>query len=77
MLENYYDVAKKDEFDAMFGNLKIGQNPTFSAIHIFLKWDFSCVNAAGTLENIRQSLFDHINDCIKEFILYYKNYGYS
>ena len=28
MLENYYDVAKKDEFESIFGNLKIGENPT-------------------------------------------------
>ena len=28
MLENYYDVAKKDEFESIFGNLKIGKNPT-------------------------------------------------
>ncbi|MBF0209434.1 MAG: AAA family ATPase [Desulfamplus sp.] len=76
MLENYYDIAKKDQFDAMFGNLKIGKNPT--AIHssyFILKWDFSCVNASGTLENIQQSLFDHINERIKGFILYYKNYN--
>ena len=28
MLENYYDVAKKDDFDKIFGSLAIGQNPT-------------------------------------------------
>lgn len=28
MLENYYDVNKKDEFDTLFGKLYIGQNPT-------------------------------------------------
>ncbi|MBF0413164.1 MAG: AAA family ATPase [Desulfamplus sp.] len=76
MLENYYDVAKKNEFDAMFGHLKIGQNPTPLRNSFFiLKWDFSCVDASGTLDNIRQSLYDHINYCIKEFILYYKDYG--
>ncbi|MEA2084174.1 MAG: AAA family ATPase, partial [Thermodesulfobacteriota bacterium] len=26
MLENYYDVAKKDEFEAIFGGLKVGKN---------------------------------------------------
>ncbi|PXF56748.1 MAG: hypothetical protein C4B58_12395 [Deltaproteobacteria bacterium] len=26
MLENYYDVAKKDEFDALFGHLEIGDH---------------------------------------------------
>ena len=28
MLENYYDVNKKDRFEDIFGNLYIGQNPT-------------------------------------------------
>ena len=27
MLENYYDVAKKDEFEEIFGELKIGKKP--------------------------------------------------
>lgn len=76
MLENYYDIAKKDRFDAMFGSLKIGKNPTpLRNSYFILKWDFSCVDASGTLDDIRQSLFNHINECIKEFILYYKSYG--
>lgn len=28
MLENYYDVAKKDQFQTLFSKLKIGKNPT-------------------------------------------------
>ena len=28
MLENYYDINKKDKFDEIFGRLYIGQNPT-------------------------------------------------
>jgi hypothetical protein len=28
MLENYYDVARADEFQQLFGHLHIGQNPT-------------------------------------------------
>ena len=28
MLENYYDINKKDKFDEIFGKLYIGQNPT-------------------------------------------------
>ncbi|MGD9731580.1 MAG: AAA family ATPase [Desulfamplus sp.] len=76
MLENYYDIAKKDRFDAMFGSLKIGKNPTpLRNSYFILKWDFSCVDASGTLDDIRQSVFNHINECIKEFILYYKSYG--
>ena len=28
MLENYYDIAKADEFEKLFGHLAIGKNPT-------------------------------------------------
>ena len=28
MLENYYDIARKDEFNAMFGHLAIVHDPT-------------------------------------------------
>ena len=75
MLENYYDVAKKDQFQTLFGKLKIGKKPTPLQNSFFiLKWDFSCINASGTATDIQQSLYNHINDCIKAFILYYKAY---
>lgn len=28
MLENYYDINKKDQFESLFGKLYIGENPT-------------------------------------------------
>jgi len=41
MLENYYDVAKADEFDEIFGNLAIGKNPTkLRNSYFILRWDF-------------------------------------
>ncbi|EIM64643.1 AAA family ATPase [Desulfobacter postgatei] len=75
MLENYYDVAKKDEFDSIFGKLKIGKTPT--ALHnsyFILKFDFSCVDCTGSAKEVKEALFDHINDCIKGFLLYYGEY---
>jgi len=76
MLENYYDVAKKDQFEALFGNLKIGKNPTPLHNSFFiLKWDFSCIDPSGTANDIRQSLYKHINECIRGFILYYSDYA--
>ncbi|CAN2046378.1 AAA family ATPase [Candidatus Magnetomoraceae bacterium gMMP-13] len=74
MLRNYYDLAQKDQFDEIFGHLKIAENPT--SLHnqyLILQWDFSCIDPTGTAEDIKRALFNHINDCIKEFILYYKD----
>jgi len=40
-LENYYDIAKADQFNALFGHLAIGKNPTPLHNHyIIMRWDF-------------------------------------
>ena len=78
MLENYYDVAKKDEFDSIFGKLKIGKNPT--ALHnsyFILKFDFSCVDSTGSARDVKKALFNHINGCIEAFDAFYRYKGYE
>ena len=77
MLENYYDVAKADEFEEMFGDLAIGGNPTeLRNSYYILRWDFSCVDTTGDVYETKQALFDHINFSIKGFLLYYRDYGF-
>ncbi|MCP4111779.1 MAG: AAA family ATPase, partial [Desulfobacteraceae bacterium] len=68
MLRNYYDTAKADKFDQMFGRLSVGKNPTpLHNQYFVLKWDFSCVDSSGPLDEIKVSLFSHINSTIKSF----------
>ncbi|RKZ35394.1 MAG: AAA family ATPase, partial [Gammaproteobacteria bacterium] len=68
MLENYYDVAKAEEFDKLFGKLAIGQNPTEKHNQYFvMKWDFSNVNSKGDATQIHQRLNRYINSCIQDF----------
>ncbi len=75
MLTHYYDIAGKDRFDKLFGHLKIGKNPTpFHSKYFVLRWDFSCVDPTGNVENIRQALHDHINTRVKKFIAIYKSF---
>ncbi|MEA3638531.1 MAG: AAA family ATPase, partial [Lamprobacter sp.] len=72
-LENYYDLARAAEFDALFGPLAIGQNPTARRNQYFvLRWDFSMVDASGNLAEIRQALHDHLNSQAKGFLLHYR-----
>ncbi|MDU9047223.1 MAG: AAA family ATPase [Candidatus Electrothrix sp. Rat3] len=74
MLENYYDLAKEDTFAQLFGNLKIGKNPTPRHNSYFvLKWDFSAVSPQGATEEIRQHLHDYLNDRINFFSVYYRD----
>jgi len=75
MLEHYYDVNRADQFDALFGKLAIGQNPTpLHNQYFVMKWDFSLVNAQGDLTAIETALYQHINDRIARFQRYYANH---
>ncbi|HRY15436.1 MAG: AAA family ATPase [Candidatus Competibacteraceae bacterium] len=71
-LENYYDLAKADDFATLFGGLKIGQNPTpLHNQYLVLKLNFSLVDPSGDHTAIRRSLFSHVNTQIETFILRY------
>ncbi|MCP4395739.1 MAG: AAA family ATPase [bacterium] len=75
MLANYYDIAKADLFDTLFGHLKIGRQPTLLHHQYFiLKWDFSCVDPSGNAQEIKRSLYNHINGCIYDFALSYQTW---
>jgi hypothetical protein len=76
MLANYYDVKLKDRFEEIFANLLIGRSPTeLHNKYFILEWDFSCVDPMGSVDDIKQSLHDHINACIDGFKLYYRDYS--
>ncbi len=67
-LENYYDLARAGEFDTLFGSLAIGHNPTVRRNSYFvLRWDFSMIDASGSLAEIRQALHNHINAQVADF----------
>ncbi|WML91717.1 AAA family ATPase [Thiothrix lacustris] len=71
-LANYYDINKADQFDALFGGLSVGNHPTPERnSYLILRWDFSTVSAQGDIEQIRQNLFDHLNDRIRGFLDHY------
>jgi hypothetical protein len=72
MLEHYYDVKRADQFDALFGHLAIGQNPTpLHNQYFVMKWDFSLIKAQGEVKEIEAALHQHLNDRIAQFQRYY------
>jgi len=72
MLEHYYDLARADQFEALFGRLAVGRNPTPLRNQYFvMKWDFSLVPAQGEVRDIEAALHQHINDCIAAFAQHY------
>jgi len=75
MLENYYDLARKDRFQDLFGNLLIGKNPTpLHNQYFILKWDFSCVDPSGSAQDIKKAFHNHINARIEAFSINYEDY---
>ncbi len=75
-LENYYDLARADDFERLFSGLKIGQNPTLRHNRYFvLKLNFSVVDPSGDHQAIRRSLFHHLNIQIKEMATRYREAG--
>ncbi|MDZ7620918.1 MAG: AAA family ATPase [Candidatus Competibacteraceae bacterium] len=68
MLEHYYDVNRADQFEALFGSLAIGRNPTPLRNRYFvMKWDFSLVKAQGDVKDIEAALHQHLNDRMAQF----------
>ncbi|MDS4020570.1 MAG: AAA family ATPase [Candidatus Competibacter sp.] len=66
MLEHYYDMNRASQFEALFGSLVIGQNPTpLHNQYFVMKWDFSLVKAQGEVKDIEAALHRHINLCIR------------
>ena len=66
MLENYYDINKKDKFESIFGKLYIGENPTpernsYLVIHL----NFSEV--VGTLDDYKKGLDTHCRIVFESF----------
>ncbi|MBV7332839.1 AAA family ATPase [Chloroflexi bacterium TSY] len=74
-LMNYYDVAKEDYFDRLFGHLAIGQEPTPSHNqYLVMRWDFSRVQSHGSIEQIERALHNQLNVQIQNFQRTYAGY---
>jgi len=71
-LKNYYNIAKAEHFEKLFSGTWIYDHPTpLHNQYFVLKWDFSCVDCSEN--RVEQSLYQHINDCIRAFASDYEN----
>jgi hypothetical protein len=74
MLENYYDIKKKDNFDKLFGKLYIGQNPTKEK-NKYLVWkiSFAGIDSGAGEDKLRNSFSYKVYSSAKEFIDKYRD----
>ena len=78
MLRCYYDLAEKDNFDSLFGDLEIGKNPTENRNRYqVLTLDFSQVNK-GEGKTLEERFASYIGGCLDGFVrTYAAMYGES
>ena len=71
MLRCYYDLAEKDSFDALFGDLDIGKDPTENRNRYqVLTLDFSQVNK-GPGKTLEERFASYIGGCLDGFVRTY------
>ena len=71
-LENYYDILKKDEFEALFSNTYIGKKPTNlkNSYHI-LRFNFSGIDTSS-IEETTKGFKREVASSIEVFVKKYK-----
>ena len=66
MLENYYDINKKDKFESLFGKLYIGENPTPERnSYLILHLNFAMISAG--LDKYKKGLDAHCSNTFNTF----------
>lgn len=74
MLEHYYDLNRKDQFDELFKGLWIHQNPTPERNkYLVLSFDFSKVSTDGGLDTLRQTFARSVQAAISSFLIRYRD----
>jgi hypothetical protein len=73
MLENYYDLSRKDKFNSNFGNLYIGKNPTpEQGAYAVIQFDFSGLDTDNH-EDFKRSFSNRVQETVRLFLSRYKN----
>lgn len=74
MLENYYDILKKDNFDALFSSLYVGKNPTPERnSYLVLSLSFASILTSEGKESFIRSFDDCVAAAGRFFLKKYKN----
>lgn len=75
MLEYYYDINEKENFEQLFGHTAIGQKPT--PLHnncMILSLDFSVIDPSGGIEDIKKRFNQSCNMRIQSVRRRYRDY---
>ncbi len=72
IMECYYNINQKDDFDRLFGHTWIGAHPTplrnsFFVLHL----DFSVIDSSGSIADIEKNFNHIVNSRIRSFVTRY------
>ncbi|MEL7596743.1 MAG: AAA family ATPase, partial [Clostridiaceae bacterium] len=74
MLENYYDVNKKDKFETLFGDFYIGENPTEERNkYLVFKISFAGIDTTQGKEKLIKSFDGLVLNSAEYFLRKYKD----
>ena len=72
VMENYYDIKKKDKFETLFGQTYIGKYPTFNKnSYDILKFNFSGIDTS-TVESTIQGFKNEVLSSLQSFVIKYE-----
>ncbi len=73
MLEHYYDIDRKNQFDELFNGLWIHKNPTsLRNLYPVLKFNFSGIPTDGEQELVKLGFYSSVKNSLSFFINKYK-----
>jgi len=73
ILQHYYDINMADQFDALFGDTYIGQNPTPDRnSYLVMMFNFSLVSPA--MEEVRESFEENGRVVVEKFVRRYERF---
>lgn len=73
-LSYYYDVNEAEEFEQLFGDLYIGNNPTPKRnSYAVMRFDFSGINTSCGADTFILSFCENVRNTIRQFLNKYKN----
>jgi len=73
ILENYYDINRKEKFESLFGEFYIGKNPTpEQGTYFVIQFDFSGLNT-DTHDDFKKAFSNRVQECVTAFLENYAN----
>lgn len=72
-LEHYYDLGRRDRWDALFRGLWVHQHPTAEqGAYLILSFDFSSVATDAGPEALRRTFVESVRSRVRTFLLRYR-----